>query len=142
MLAIARRKNRDPNVTFLEADATALPIADESFDVSCVSLNLHEMPPSVRSRVVGELVRVTRRGGTVVVVDFALPRNRVWRAIVVRILALFERDAYPEFVRSDLCGFLSQRGIVIRDVHRALLGTARIVVGIRDLESTGPSARQ
>jgi demethylmenaquinone methyltransferase/2-methoxy-6-polyprenyl-1,4-benzoquinol methylase len=131
MLAIARRKNRDPNTTFIEADATALPMPDESFDVGAVSLALHEMPPSVRSRAVHELARVTRRGGTVVVVDFARPRNRIWRAIVVRVLSLFERDAYPEFIRSDLRALLSQAGIIVREEHRAFLDTARIVVGVR-----------
>lgn len=131
MLAIARRKSRDANTTFFEADATALPMADESFDVGCVSLTLHEMPPSVRSRAVHELARVTRRGGTVVVVDFAPPRNRIWRAIAVRVLALFERDAYCEFVRSDLRALLSQHGIIVRDEYRALLDTARIVVAVR-----------
>ena len=131
MLAVARRKNRDPNTTFIEDDATALPMPDESFDVGCVSLTLHEMPPSVRSRAVHELARVTRRGGTVVVVDFARPRNRIWRTIVLGVLGLLERDAFSEFVRFDLRTLLSQHGIRVRDVHRALLDTVQIVVGIR-----------
>lgn len=131
MLAIARRKNRDRNAMFIEADATALPFPAETFDVGCVSLTLHEMPPSVRSRAIGELARVTRRGGTVVVVDFAQPRNRIWRAIVVRVLGFLEREAYREFVRSDLEALLSQDGIRIDAECRALLDAARIVIGRR-----------
>ena len=130
-LAIARRKNRQSNAMFIEADATALPMADASFDVGCVSLTLHEIPPSVRSRAVHELARVTRRGGTIVVVDFARPRRRIWHTIAVRVLSLFERDAYPEFVRTDLRALLSQHGVIVGEEHRALVETVQIVIGVR-----------
>lgn len=131
MLAIARRKDRGHATRFVEGDATALPFADETFDVSCVSLGLHEMPLSVRVRAVHEMARVTREGGTVVVVDHAAPRNRIWRAIVVRAWSLVERDAYPEFIRADLHALLAQHGIAVRSEYRALLDTVQIVVGTR-----------
>jgi demethylmenaquinone methyltransferase/2-methoxy-6-polyprenyl-1,4-benzoquinol methylase len=131
MLAIARRKDRGHGVRFIEGDATALPMADQTFDVSCVSLGLHEMPLSVRVRAVHEMARVTREGGTVVVVDHVAPRNRVWRAIVLRAWSLIERDAYPEFIRSDLHALLAQHGIRVRRDYRALLDTIQIVVGTR-----------
>ncbi|MGN6105645.1 MAG: class I SAM-dependent methyltransferase [Kofleriaceae bacterium] len=140
MLEIARRKSRASNTTFVEADATALPFGDESFDVGCISLALHEMPPSIRTRAVRELARVTRRGGIVVVVDFARPHNRIWRAMVVRVLSEVERDAYPEFVRSDLGALLAQHGIAVVRVGRALLDTAQIVIGIREESSGLPRA--
>ena len=76
MLRVARRKNGLPNVTFQRADATALPFEDANFDAACVSFALHEMPATIRERVVREMARVTKVGGTVVVVDYALPRNR------------------------------------------------------------------
>jgi demethylmenaquinone methyltransferase/2-methoxy-6-polyprenyl-1,4-benzoquinol methylase len=131
MLAIARRKNRGRDTRFIEGDATALPMADETFDLSTVSFALHEMPLSVRSRAVRELARVTRRGGTIVVVDHAAPRNRLWRAIVVHAWSLVERDAYPEFIRSDMHVLLAQHGIAVRRDDRALLDTIQIKVGVR-----------
>jgi ubiquinone/menaquinone biosynthesis C-methylase UbiE len=77
MLSIARRKHHDRNIEFVVADATSLPSPDASFDISCVSFALHEMPRVVRARVVGNMARVTRLGGKLVIVDHALPRNRV-----------------------------------------------------------------
>ena len=131
MLAIARRKHRDRDIDFREADATDLPVPDASFDVSCVSFALHEMPASVRARVVGEMARVTRPGGNVVVVDYVLPRNRVWRWLVYHAIMLFERDEYPDFVHRDLVALLAQSGVSLREEYRVLLGTARVVIGRR-----------
>jgi len=131
MLAIARRKHQDRDIEFVEADATRLPVPDAAFDVSCVSFALHEMPRSVRERVLGEMARVIRPGGTLVVVDYALPRNRVWRWLVYNVVKLYERDSYADFVHADLAAVLAREGISIRAEHRALLGTARVVLGVR-----------
>jgi ubiquinone/menaquinone biosynthesis C-methylase UbiE len=131
MLSIARRKHRDLDIELVEADATDLPVPEASFDVACVSFALHEMPRDVRARVVGEMVRVTRPGGTIVVVDYALPRNRAWRWLVYHVVKLYERDHYADFVHADLAPLLARFGISIRGEHRALLGAARVVIGVR-----------
>ena len=132
MLAIARRKtSRDASVEYLEADATALPQADGSFDAACVSFALHEMPEPVRGRVVAELARVTRAGGTIVIVDYTRPRNHLWRFIVEHVIALFERDSYCRFLRADLPELLARSGITVVDQHVAVFGAARIVIARR-----------
>ena len=56
-----------PNVTFVEGDATALPSADGEFDLAGTIRSLHHIAEP--ERALAELVRVTRIGGTVVVVD-------------------------------------------------------------------------
>jgi ubiquinone/menaquinone biosynthesis C-methylase UbiE len=129
MLRVASRKHRLPNLQLERADATALPFADGSFDAACISFALHEMPPSVRERVLREMTRVTKRGGTLVVVDYALPRSAVARTIVVRAVRLYERDSYAEFVRSDLPALLRNVGIEPRADQPALGGLARVIVG-------------
>ena len=132
MLAIARRKTRASSIEYVEADATSLPAADRSFGAACVSFALHEMPSTVRAKVIAELARVTRAGGTIVIVDYARPRNRVWRLIAESFIALFERDAYREFLRTDLTELLARVGISVVEEHRAVLDTARIVVARRE----------
>ena len=55
------------NVELLEGDATALPFPDGSFDLAATLRTLHHVPrPEL---VVAELVRVTRLGGRVLVID-------------------------------------------------------------------------
>lgn len=131
MLAIARRKTHRMDIQFLEADATAVPAEDATFDAACVSFALHEMPATVRERVVTEMVRVTRPGGKIIVVDYGLPRSRWWRAIVERFVRLYERDHYAEFVRSDVNELLGRAGVSVLKDQRAVLGAARILIGQR-----------
>ena len=129
MLAVARRKDHSEHVSFVRADATDLPFPAGRFDVACVSFALHEMPASVRDRVVREVARVTRHAGTLVVVDYALPAGRIASALAFRLVRLYERDHYAEFVRSDLPALLEGVGIAVRTDRRALFGNVRILVG-------------
>ena len=129
MLEVARRKHQPAHISFLLADATALPFPAERFDAACVSFALHEMPAAVRERVIREMVRVTRHGATIIVVDYGLPANRIAAALASRLVRLYERDHYAEFVFSDLRALLERAGIAIRSDRRALLGNVRIVVG-------------
>jgi SAM-dependent methyltransferase len=55
------------NVTFAAGDATALELDDDSFDGAVTRFSLHHIPRP--GRVLGELARVVRPGGAVVVAD-------------------------------------------------------------------------
>ncbi|KAB2898659.1 MAG: methyltransferase domain-containing protein [Kofleriaceae bacterium] len=129
MLAIARRKERPPNVDFVLGDAAQLPFPAGRFDVACISFALHEMPPSIRDQVVREMARVTRHGGTLAIVDYALPPGRIVRSIIPRLIGLYERPYYAAFVRSDLPALLEGAGVAVRSDRRAFWGNARILVG-------------
>ncbi len=129
MLAIARRKRRPPNVDFVLGDAAQPPFPAGRFDVTCISFALHEMPPSIRDRVIREMARVTRHGGTLAVVDYALPSGRIARSILPRLIGLYERPFYASFVRSALGPLLEGVGVAVRTEQRAFWGNARIVIG-------------
>jgi demethylmenaquinone methyltransferase/2-methoxy-6-polyprenyl-1,4-benzoquinol methylase len=131
MLGVARAKHPPKNLSYLRADATALPFADASFDVATISFALHEMPASIRDQVLDEMVRVTRPGGTLVVVDYGLPRNRLARALAHRIVRAYEDPHYPEFVKLDLRRLLEQKSIGAFDDRSALAGLARVVSGTK-----------
>lgn len=130
MLCVARRNDKRSSLGLVQADAVALPFEDGRFDLSCVSFALHEMPWSIRRRVVREMARVTRPGGTIVVVDYGLPRGRVARQLVYQAVRLYEHASYPEFVRSDVGALLREAGIAVREERSAILGAVRIVVGV------------
>jgi ubiquinone/menaquinone biosynthesis C-methylase UbiE len=132
MLELASRKLRGRDIELVQADASDLPVESERFDVSCVSFALHEMPAGVRERVVRELARVTRRGGTVVIVDHALPRNRVWRWFVYHVVKAFEPATYVDFAHQDLAALLARSGIALRTTYRVGFGAVRILIGIRE----------
>lgn len=128
MLRTARRKNRFANARFEHRDATNLDFADGLFDVSSVSFALHEMPESIRVRVVHEMARVTMPGGTLVVVDYGLPRSRFWSEVAFRLVSLYERDHYPEFVRSDWHRLLRGAGVEVEEDRSLLGGNVRVLI--------------
>lgn len=111
MLRIARLNARGRPVTFDEADARALPFADETFDRACVSFGLHEIPAAVRGEALRELARVTKPDGRIVIVDYPLPAGRIARWFVYHLVRLYERDNYAEFVTSDLHAMIEVAGM-------------------------------
>jgi hypothetical protein len=56
----------------------------------------------------------------------------VWRWLVYQVVKLYERDQYVDFVHADLGSLLARSGISIHGEHRALLGAARVVIGVRE----------
>lgn len=131
MLKVASKKNKYENAKFALADATNLPFKDKCFDVSCVSFALHDMPLIIREKVLKEMVRVTKPNGITVIVDYALPENRISRFLVYHFVKIYEKEYYSKFIKSDLEALLRKSGIEIKEELPVLLGTGRIIKGVR-----------
>ncbi|MEI6876753.1 MAG: class I SAM-dependent methyltransferase, partial [Spirochaetota bacterium] len=75
MLEIAKTKASEggfaTSLEFVEADATALPFPDASFDAAAVGWGLRNVPDL--DATLRELVRVTRSGGKIVSIDMGHP---------------------------------------------------------------------
>jgi ubiquinone/menaquinone biosynthesis C-methylase UbiE len=67
-----------PEATIAVGDASRLPYADSTFDLTYQATALSSMPsPGMRAEVAAEMCRVTRPGGLIVTYDFAWnPMNR------------------------------------------------------------------
>lgn len=84
----ARRAGEEgiDNVEFSVGDATALELADDSFDGAITRLSLHHIPAP--GRVVSEMARVVRPGGWVLVSDIAGDEDgeaAAWREEIERL---------------------------------------------------------
>ncbi len=81
MLRLARAKSaRHTNppaapLTFVRADTQRLPFADDEFQIVSVAFGLRNVTRTEQG--LGEMVRVCRPGGRVLVLEFSLPRNRI-----------------------------------------------------------------
>ena len=100
-----------PNVTFVEGDAARLPFDDFSFDLAATLRTLHHVPrPEV---VLAELVRVTRPGGRLLVIDQIAPVDPLAALAVDR----FERARDPGHTRLlpdiDLRQLFEANGLVL-----------------------------
>lgn len=108
MLAVG--KQRQPALPFINADALALPFADESFDAVTISFGLRNVVNV--SAALTELYRVTRRGGRVVICEFSTPTwgpvRHAYQKYLLRTLPRLARltssnpDAYDYLVESIL----------------------------------------
>jgi ubiquinone/menaquinone biosynthesis C-methylase UbiE len=103
-LAVARRRLAAwSRVTLAEANAEALPIADASVDiVSCIYL-LHELPRRARQTVAGEIRRVLKPGGRLIVVDSLQTGDEPdYDAMLDWFPAAFHEPYYASYLREDL----------------------------------------
>lgn len=78
MLAEGRRRHGHlKNLSFVEADATALPFADGEFDAVTMSYGLRNV--NEPKKAIAELLRVTRPGGRLVINEFSTPPSPLFR---------------------------------------------------------------
>jgi ubiquinone/menaquinone biosynthesis C-methylase UbiE len=106
-----RRAARFPNVSFVEGDATKLPLEYGSFDLAGSLRTLHHIArPEL---AVAELARVTRLGGRVLVVDQLAPVD----PLAALELNRFERARDPSHARAladiDLRHLFEANGLVL-----------------------------
>ena len=150
MLAIGRQKGvragADGQITYIEADAQALPLPSDQFDVVCVAFGLRNVADADAG--LAEMTRVCAPGGHVAVLEFSSPRwqpfrgvyNWYFRHVLPRIGQLFARNresAYsylPESVGEFPQGeALAQRmraaGLAELAHHALTLGVATLYVG-------------
>lgn len=67
------------NLKFLQGDAARLPFPDNSFDAVTMGYGLRNLPSWEAG--LREMIRVTRPGGRIVVLDFGKPANSLWRTL-------------------------------------------------------------
>lgn len=132
MLNVAKKKNKFRNARFEVADATNLPFGDNSFDISTVSFALHDMPLSIREKVLKEMVRVTRSKGIIVIADYDLPKSKIGKFLIYHFTSLFEAEYYENFIKSDIEALLEKNRIRIVEKDTVLHGAGRILKGINN----------
>lgn len=156
MLAIARqkaeRKHAIQQVTFLEADSQELPFADNTFGLVTVAFGLRNVADTDRG--IAEMVRVTRPGGKVAILEFSKPRAPIlgwmytfyFRNVLPRLgqwLSKSPDNAYHYLPASvltfpdgeALAQKLRDHGLLNIRYYPFTLGIATLYVGEKDVQA-------
>lgn len=103
---LRRKVGRRSGVFLHHQDSVNLAFADESYDCVVVFFLLHEQPAQARARTVAEALRVTRRGGRMIFVDYHRPvRANPLRYVMRPILAALEPYALDMW-RTEIAAWL------------------------------------
>jgi len=152
MLHFARKKQAgqkfNGDLTFVEADAQALPFADDSFQIVSVAFGLRNVADTDQG--LREMVRVCRPGGRVAVLEFSEPFLQPFKALyqlyfrqilprIGQLLARNEKSAYnylPQSVAefpsgTALTSRLEQAGLSEVWFTPLTLGIATLYVGTK-----------
>lgn len=88
---IAAAKEKCSSIHFAQGDATKLEFADESFDVVHeATMFIHTMDEELSRKIAGEMVRVTKPGGHILLCDwrYSKPGSAAHRAVTQKRIAI------------------------------------------------------
>ena len=81
-IKIAKQKINHPNVYFKVSDARKIPYENNHFDKTFITFALHEMPKTVRKKILKELSRVTKNDGKIIILEGYKPTKRYYRILM------------------------------------------------------------
>jgi demethylmenaquinone methyltransferase/2-methoxy-6-polyprenyl-1,4-benzoquinol methylase len=151
MLVPARKKaaraRADERITYLEADTQRLPFPADTFQLTTVGFGLRNVTDTDKG--IAEMVRVTRPGGRVVILEFSRPRDLFFggfyrlyfRNVLPMVGRMFSKhnDAYsylPASVLSfpdgeELAAKLGDHGLTNVKFHTMTFGIATVYIGTK-----------
>ncbi len=113
---------RELDVSLVCDNAEKLPFLDGSFDAATSVFLMHEIPGDVRARVLGEMARVVRPGGLVVVADSVqLADAPELEREILGFPNRFHEPYYLGYVKDDLAKRLGEAGLRVTETKLAFL---------------------
>ncbi len=144
MLALARARNRGPNIRFTRQDMGAAGVATGCADVVTGAYALRNAPDL--GRALGEVRRILKPGGVAAFLDFAKPAARILQAPEYRLLRAWcgfwglalhanreihgyiaaSLEHYPD--RAQLRAMFADRGLEVTESRTFFLGITELLV--------------
>ncbi len=143
MLAVARQRGSTcRRLEFIQGDAMRLPFGDGSFNIVTVGYGLRNL--SSWETGLGEMLRVAKPGGRILVLDFGKPDNALWRALYFAYLRLcvpvlgliFCRNAAAyAYILESLKHYPAQNGVAakMRELGMANVRIVNLLGGVMSI---------
>lgn len=157
MLAIARSRNRFPNVTLQLGDMHRLPFDSDSVDVVTGSYALRNAPSLTVA--LEEVHRVLRPGGVAAFLDFSKSPRRLWQRLTYGVLyawgglwglLLHRQPAVYAYIAKSLWHFpdrdalrreFSHAGFTVTSSRRFYFGTLEMLTVVKTPAGREPKTR-
>ncbi|MDH4054786.1 MAG: class I SAM-dependent methyltransferase [Gammaproteobacteria bacterium] len=128
----ARQKAIDTHVEieFIEANASDIPLPDNSLQCVISSLFFHHLLPKQKRSVLQEVVRVLEPGGRLYICDWGKPSNVLMRMLFYFVQGLDGFATTQDSVEGRLPGYIREAGAGRVREHRhvnTVLGTLRLI---------------
>jgi ubiquinone/menaquinone biosynthesis C-methylase UbiE len=122
MIADAKKESGEPNAEFIKADVCALPFEDNYFDAVRAERLFQVLPKNIDfNKVLGELVRVTKKDGMIVLVDSdwgTASVNYKDAELTNRLLYFFANECRPHgYAGRQLYALMKNNGLKIERVE-------------------------
>lgn len=79
MLKIAREKSSKHNISYIQGSADKIPFENDSFSTVTISFGIRNFDN--RRECIDEIYRVIAPGGRLAILEFAIPKNKLWRSL-------------------------------------------------------------
>jgi len=137
MIEIAERNKKKlglNNVSFQITDAQNLPFEDDFFDYASVSFGLHEKERKARGKIISEMKRVVKKGGSLIFIDFQVPLPGGLLSQLIKTIEYFAGENHYEHFKD----YLEQGGLseILRENKLHIERVERTKNGIFELIGT------
>ena len=119
----------DKRIRFIRDDATALNFQDEEYDRALMFFLPHELPGNERRKAFAEALRVVKKGGEIVFVDFHKPKwwhpLRFYQRLVFLLFEPFATDMWrnqlSDYLPSDIACKVESKETYFGDFYQKVV---------------------
>ncbi len=110
------------DVSYVQANAEATELADESFDIITAVYLFHELPPQIRKTVAAEISRLLKPGGTLIQADTIQYGDEPGFDILLENFPRgFHEPYYDSYCHTDLSTLFGEAGLRVKSDRIAFL---------------------
>ena len=130
MLAVAKKRDLEQNITWVHGKAEATEFPDNSFDIVTLQFVLHELPRYATLEIFQEVLRILRPGGVMAIIDIDPASAAVQNMSSVKFTLMKSTEPWSDdYFTFDVEAAIQEVGLEYQTTvssnprHRAIMAT-------------------